>query len=65
MTDLKSLALSHTTLLENYLLASDPQEYLHSQVTLPQDSHFFQLLLDPSSPKDQEYAKNLGLNKSG
>ena len=65
MTELKSLALSHTILLENYLLAEDPQEYLRSQVTLPQDSHFFQLLLDPSSAKDQEYAKNLGLSKAG
>ena len=65
MTDIRNLALAHTPLLENYHLAPNPQEYIQTQVSLPQDSHFFHLLLDPSSEKDEENAKILGLSKAG
>ena len=53
MTDFRNLALAHTPLLENYHLAPNPQDYVQTQVSLPQDSHFFHLLLDPSSEKDE------------
>lgn len=63
MSDLRSLALSNTALLEKYLLANDPKDFLAKEVTLPQDSHFFSLLLDQPSEKDEEYMKNLGLSQ--
>lgn len=65
MSDLQSLASSHLPLLERYLLAEDPSAFLAKEVTLPQDSQLFSLLLDPSTPKDEEYAKSLGLDREG
>ena len=64
MSDLRALALSHTALLERYILAADPQTFLKQEVTLPQDNHFFSLLLDQTNDKDEEYMKNLGLSNS-
>ena len=62
MSILSGFAQNHQTLLEKYLLADDPQKFIAEEVKLPQDRHFFKLLLEPLSEHDQELAKNVGLN---
>jgi hypothetical protein len=63
MTDLQTLAQNYLPLLERYLLAEDPQLFLAQEVNLPQDSQLFSLLLNEANPKDEEYARNLGISK--
>lgn len=63
MSDLQTLAQSYLPLLERYLLADDPQQFLAQEVNLPQDSQLFSLLLNEPHPKDEEYGRNLGISK--
>lgn len=63
MSELQTVAENNIPLLERYLLADSPSEFLEKETKLPQEKQLFSLLLDPPSEKDADNAKKLGLSK--
>lgn len=62
--DLSSFIQNNLSLLERYLFAPDPQLFLDSEVTLPQERKIFDFLLRPLAENEKEIVGDFRLNEN-
>lgn len=62
--DLSTFLQNNLALLERYILAADPLDFLRKEVVLPQERKLFDFLLSPLSDKEKELVAGLPLNES-